>query len=290
MLRSFPVAFALHATPDSDRLPVSPRASRSSHSGRRERPQRSGRADRSQSRAGGGALDDIPVALRSPTAAVARSHPLRGLGGLLVGVAGTAALAAGLLLSPLRTRLLAPPLGDRSVRPAADGRLLGHFPYPEASPHTLAAIAPGLALRREAAHAFAAMQRAAAAEGVDLRVLSAFRSLALQKQLFFDVKADRNQDARTRARVSAPPGFSEHSTGYAVDLGDGRLPATNLSVAFERTPAFRWLLANANRFHFSLSFPRDNRQGVSYEPWHWRYEGSTEALRLFEPAQRLAGR
>jgi D-alanyl-D-alanine carboxypeptidase len=230
------------------------------------------------------------VALRSTREAAARSSPLRGLGWLLVGVACSAALAAGLLLSPLRTRLLPTPLVDRGPRPATDGRLLGHFPYPEAAPHTLAAIAQGMELRREAARAFEAMQRAAAAEGVDLRVLSAFRSLALQKQLFFDVKANRNQDARTRARVSAPPGFSEHSTGYAVDLGDGRLPATNLSVDFERTPAFRWLQANANRFHFTLSFPRDNHQGVSYEPWHWRYEGSTEALRLFEPAQRFAGR
>ena len=231
------------------------------------------------------------MALRTPGVASTRSSSLRGLGWLLVGVAGSAALAAGLLFSPLRTRLLPPPpLADRAARPAADGRLLGHFPYPEAAPHTLAAIAPGLELRSEAARAFQAMQRAAAAEGVDLRVLSAFRSLALQKQLFFDVKANRNQDARTRARVSAPPGFSEHSTGFAVDLGDGRLPATNLSVDFVRTPAFRWLQANANRFLFSLSFPRDNRQGVSYEPWHWRYEGSTEALRLFEPAQRLAGR
>jgi D-alanyl-D-alanine carboxypeptidase len=177
-----------------------------------------------------------------------------------------------------------------AARPAADGRLLGHFPYPEAPAATLTTIAPGLALRSEAARALLAMQRAAAADGVDLRVLSAFRSLELQKHLFFEVKADRNQDARTRARVSAPPGFSEHSTGYAVDLGDGRLPATNLSGSFEQTPAFGWLRANANRFHFTLSFPRANRQGVNYEPWHWRYEGSTEALRLFEPAQRLANR
>ena len=114
------------------------------------------------------------------------------------------------------------------------------------------------------------------------------RSIALQKQLFFDVMAERNQNSRARARVSAPPGFSEHSTGYAVDLGDGNVPAANLAPSFDQTAAYRWLAANAARFHFQLSFPRGNAQGVSYEPWHWRYEGSTDALRLFEPAQRLA--
>jgi D-alanyl-D-alanine carboxypeptidase len=119
-------------------------------------------------------------------------------------------------------------------------------------------------------------------------VLSAFRSHTLQKELFFDVKSDRNQSARERAMVSAPPGFSEHSTGFAIDLGDGLAPATNLSPSFDQTGAYAWLQANAARYHFILSFPRGNAQGVSYEPWHWRFEGSAEALKLFEPAQRLA--
>ena len=46
-------------------------------------------------------------------------------------------------------------------------------------------------------------------------------------------------------------------------------------------------MQNANRYHFTLSFPAGNAQGVSYEPWHWRFEGSAEALKLFEPAHRL---
>jgi D-alanyl-D-alanine carboxypeptidase len=88
--------------------------------------------------------------------------------------------------------------------------------------------------------------------------------------------------------VSAPPGFSEHSTGYAVDLGDASAPGTDLSPSFQSTRAFAWLQANANRYHFTLSFPEGNRQGVNYEPWHWRFEGSAEALKTFEAAQRLA--
>ncbi len=265
---------------------MSSRTSRSARSGRGDRASHGGprastvRGTRTEA-------DEIPVARRS---AAKRSvpHRPRALGWLLLVGGGGAILAALLVITPLRSPIPPPTAPAVGVRPDADGRLLGHFPYPEAPTASLIAIAPGMALRQEAARAWLAMQQAAAKDGVELRVLSAFRGVALQKQLFFDVKSDRNQDARTRARVSAPPGFSEHSTGYAVDLGDARLPATDLSESFEESPAFRWLKANANRFHFTLSFPRANPQGVSYEPWHWRFEGSTEALRLFEPAQRLA--
>lgn len=174
------------------------------------------------------------------------------------------------------------------AKPASDGRLLGHLPYGEIASAQLVAVAPGLQLQRDAAQALLAMQAAAEADGIDLVVLSAYRSIALQQQLFFDVKSARNQSARERAQVSAPPGYSEHSTGYAVDLGDSRSPQTNLSASFERTAAFAWLNANAARFHFVLSFPPGNGQGVNYEPWHWRFEGTAQALQVFEPAQRLS--
>lgn len=208
---------------------------------------------------------------------------------LLLGSALVAAALAWLFSGPLRHVLEAPPVEGLNARLSADGRLLGHFPYPEVPAARLVAVMPGIRLRPDAGAALLAMQRAAAAEGIELAVLSGHRSVALQKQVFFEVMSERNQSSRERARVSAPPGFSEHSTGFAVDLGDATLPHTHLSASFDTTPAFRWLKQNAARYHFQLSFPRANAQGVSYEPWHWRFEGTTEALRLFEPAQRLAG-
>jgi D-alanyl-D-alanine carboxypeptidase len=45
----------------------------------------------------------------------------------------------------------------------------------------------------------------------------------------------------------------------------------DLEEDFEETPAFRWLSANAGRFGFVLSFPRDNPHDYVYEPWHWCY-------------------
>ena len=202
----------------------------------------------------------------------------------LIVAAGTTAL----LIGPLRPWLLPPPVPGLDARLSADGRLLGHLPYDEAPASSLVAIAPELRLRDDAAEAFEAMRRAAAADGIELQVISAFRSKALQRHVFFDVGAERNQEPAVRARVSAPPGYSEHSTGYALDLGDARHPDTHLSPRFDQTAAFAWLAANAARFHFTLSFPRGNAQGVNYEPWHWRFEGSTDALRVFEAAHRLS--
>jgi len=236
----------------------------------------------------GGSAADIPLARRSRPPVGSQSSLASRFRWSLLGSLVVGSLAVVLVLGPLRPWLVPPPVAGLNTRLAADGRLLGHFPYPEAPAASLITFASGLELREEAAHQLLAMQRAAAADGVQLTVISAFRSLALQRHLFFVVGAERNQSPEERARVSAPPGFSEHSTGFAVDLGDGRSPQTNLSTSFETTDAYAWLKANAVRFHFRLSFPAQNRQGVSYEPWHWRFEGSTEALRLFEPAHRLS--
>lgn len=205
----------------------------------------------------------------------------------LAAVAVSGALAL-LFPAPLRRWFAPAPVPGLNARLSTDGRLLGHFPYREAAESDLVQVSPGHALHRDAATALLAMQRAAAADGINLTVLSAFRPIALQNELFFNVKSERNQSALQRSRVSAPPGFSEHSTGYAVDLGDGRAPMANLSERFAATQAYRWLQANAARHHFILSFPAGNPQGVSYEPWHWRFEGSADALKQFEPAQRLA--
>lgn len=117
-----------------------------------------------------------------------------------------------------------------------------------------------------AARAWRAMQAAANGERVELLLISAFRSFAFQLALI------RGKLARGRAldevlRVNAPPGCSEHHSGRAVDLGcQGVAP---LEEDFERTAAYAWLGANAGRFGFRLSYPRENRYGYLYEPWHW---------------------
>lgn len=233
--------------------------------------------------------DEIPLARRVTPPPQRR----RGGSAALLLAASLAACGCAAVLAARDVWLTSPEPTDpnslmaRLGAPDSDGRLFGHFPYAEAENQDLVQVDAEHLLHRDAAEAFLAMRYAASADGVALTLLSAFRSIDLQGSIFFDVMKERNQNARERALVSAPPGYSEHSTGFAIDLGDGRQPETDLSEEFEGTEAFRWLQRYAPSFHFALSFPPDNPQGVSYEPWHWRYEGSVAALRLFEPAQLL---
>lgn len=115
------------------------------------------------------------------------------------------------------------------------------------------------------------MRTAAAADQVTLLLISGFRSVAYQRQII-DRKRARGDLLEAILRVNAAPGYSEHHTGRAVDIGtpDSR----PLEEEFENTKAFRWLAQEAGRFGFRLSYPRNNPQGIVYEPWHWLHVDS----------------
>jgi D-alanyl-D-alanine carboxypeptidase len=117
-----------------------------------------------------------------------------------------------------------------------------------------------------AARAWRKMQAAAAKDGVTLLPLSAFRSMARQT-LIIRRKLARGQSIEAILRVSAIPGCSEHHTGRALDLGAP--DHLKLEASFARTREFRWLKKHASTYGFRLSYPRGNRQGIAYEPWHW---------------------
>ena len=174
-----------------------------------------------------------------------------------------------------------PPTSNQQSKSKKD--LLGHLPYDVAPQSSLKAISADgrLSMRTAAANKFEQMQADARAEGIILVPISAFRTAEAQEQLFFGIKEQRVQDAAKRAEVSAPPGYSEHHTGYAIDIGDGNAPATNLETTFADTAAFAWLKKNALKYSFELSFPPNNLQGVSYEPWHWRFVGDRDSLETF---------
>jgi LAS superfamily LD-carboxypeptidase LdcB len=139
-------------------------------------------------------------------------------------------------------------------------------------------------LSNEAAWAFARMREAAIKAGVRLLLISGFRDRTRQARIFAKQIA-RKGSLGAALQLVAPPGFSEHHTGYAMDLGDALYPKTHLETTFENTPAFRWLSRSAARFGFELSYPPGNAVGVSYEPWHWRYVGSKKGKTLFSAAK-----
>ncbi len=117
-----------------------------------------------------------------------------------------------------------------------------------------------------AAKAWAAMKAAAATDGVSLRIVSAFRTVDRQAEIVRS-KLQKGLSLTDVLCVSAPPGFSEHHNGRAVDVATEG--SQTLEQEFEQTAAFAWLMSNAARFSFHLSFPPNNRFGYLYEPWHW---------------------
>lgn len=117
-----------------------------------------------------------------------------------------------------------------------------------------------------AAEAWRSLKAAALIDGIDIFIVSAFRSIDRQ----FEVvrrKLETGAPIEEVLTVCAPPGFSEHHTGRAVDLSTPGCPA--LEVEFDQTTAYAWLNKHAAEFGYSLSYPIGNPWGYQYEPWHW---------------------
>lgn len=128
------------------------------------------------------------------------------------------------------------------------------------------ALRAGVQLAPKAADAWEAMHAVAETAGVPLLLLSGFRSIARQEEIVRRKLAAGQGWGEIRS-VSAYPAFSEHHTGRAIDVGVAGSP--HLTEAFAQTAQFAWLTAHARRFGFTLSYPRGNRYGIAYEPWHW---------------------
>jgi zinc D-Ala-D-Ala carboxypeptidase len=117
-----------------------------------------------------------------------------------------------------------------------------------------------------AAEAWARMKEAAFEVGVTLVAISGFRSIERQTEIIRDKLAAGMAIDDILLTVAAP-GYSEHHTGRAIDIGAPGEPP--LAESFAETPAFSWLEAHAPDYGFTLSFPRGNPHGIAYEPWHW---------------------
>ena len=126
-------------------------------------------------------------------------------------------------------------------------------------------------LHRPAARAWLAMRTAAAKDGIELQLVSAFRSYAFQAALIRS-KLQRGLALDAVLCINAPPGYSEHHSGHAVDIGSA--DCGPLEEAFEQTSAFAWLSQYAASYGFAMSYPRGNAQGFLYEPWHWCWRAS----------------
>jgi D-alanyl-D-alanine carboxypeptidase len=129
------------------------------------------------------------------------------------------------------------------------------------------------------------MRDDAAEAEISLILISAFRSAEYQAGLIRR-KLDRGQSIDEILSVNAAPGYSEHHTGRAIDIGSIDCPV--LEEAFEESAAFTWLIGNAARFGFALTYPRENNSGICYEPWHWCYQSEFETDLCLQVAHRLS--
>jgi zinc D-Ala-D-Ala carboxypeptidase len=127
-----------------------------------------------------------------------------------------------------------------------------------------------------AAQAWTAMFDAARSQHIGLLLVSGYRSVTYQRELF-ERKLASGQAINQILAVNAAPGFSEHHTGCALDIGTPG--CESLTEDFEDTDAFRWLVSNAHSFAFSMSYPRGNRFGFIYEPWHWAHASIARTAR-----------
>lgn len=169
----------------------------------------------------------------------------------------------------------------------AGGTVFGHIRSNEAPRSSLVASPPGFGggncalVHGSMAGSLRQMLAAARAEdpavGRAITGISCFRSIERQAALFCNAGRIASRGYAGQARWVAPPGYSEHSTGLAVDFGN-RNGGCNLEQCFNSDPVGRWLRENAARFGFRLSFPEGNGQGVSFEPWHYRYVGGGSGL------------
>jgi len=154
------------------------------------------------------------------------------------------------------------------------------FPVLNANPY-------GRKLRKEASKAAykLAMAMKAAGKG-SLVIKSAYRSYAEQKTIH--ARQVEKYGLTTGEALAARPGYSEHQTGWAMDVS-ARGQGCQIRVCFGQTKAGRWLAGNAWRFGFIIRYPSEAMEvtGYQYEPWHLRYVGQGLAIVMHEDKVRV---
>lgn len=127
-----------------------------------------------------------------------------------------------------------------------------------------------------------AMIEAAWEDGVELYVLSPYRSYEAQETLFNNKVqyclangvSEENAESEA-ASVVARPGTSEHNTGLAADFN-------MVEDEFEQTPMYEWLQKNAADYGFIMRYSEEKTEktGVIHESWHWRFVGINTAKEI----------
>lgn len=161
-----------------------------------------------------------------------------------------------------------------------EGILIASKKYPLPSTY-----APGES--KEARAAFEEMAAEAKLSGYDLVAFSTYRSFDYQTTLYEKYVSNDGQEAADR--YSARPGYSEHQTGLAFDIGEQHFEQHFARESFGETEAGKWVAANAHKYGFIMRYPNGKEKitGYMYEPWHFRYVGKELAPKVYEAGTTL---
>ncbi|MDF2567391.1 MAG: hypothetical protein K0R90_847 [Oscillospiraceae bacterium] len=155
----------------------------------------------------------------------------------------------------------------------------------------LANVTPDRQFHKKAVDDFKQMLEGAKTAGYNLYIVSTYRSVAYQKNLYqrnvnslvSQGKTQKEAEKETSVNI-AQPGKSEHNTGLATDIvsGDWFTKHTDLTQDFEDTPEFQWLYENSPKYGFILRYPKNKQDitEITYEPWHYRYVGKKYAQKI----------
>ena len=129
-------------------------------------------------------------------------------------------------------------------------------------------------LRHDAKVSFEEMCSAALLDNIYLYSMSSYRAYGTQEYIY-NKGIEENGIVETE-KTTARPGYSEHQLGLAVDINW-------ISIKFEETSEYNWLINNSYKYGFILRYPKDMEDITlySYEPWHYRYVGKEVAFRIY---------
>lgn len=156
----------------------------------------------------------------------------------------------------------------------------------EAQPDGLSTLDNGMIIDSRIVDSYNQMLLAAQADGIDLMLVSAYRSISYQEQIFNQnvqnlMMQGETQESATQIvkQTSTEPGFSEHHTGLSIDIVDHdwsqNYTGVLLNQGYADTKGGQWLATHAREYGFILRYPKDRQSitEITFEPWHYRYVG-----------------